>query len=419
MPLSPILQAGWYRIFGFSLLAMRSLSLLWALLALGCWWFLLRIWQMDVQLSVLAVGMIALDYPFVRSAADGRMDMMCAALNIAALVAYFYLRERRLGWAVFASNSLAALSFFTHPNGIFGFVGICIFAAVFDWRRLRWWYLGIAAVPYLVGLGAWGLYIAEAPDIFEVQFRGNSAGRFWGLQTPFAALVAEISTRYFGGSGGLAGLMKAAQSIPYALGAIIVAVTPTLRRNPALKAVLLLVGFEFVYFWLLEGTKLYLYVVHTGPLFMVLLAAALFHLWKSWRVPNWLAATALGLWVLMQIGGVAFVVRRNNFGNEYAPVARYIEETSRPDAVVMGSAELGFELGFNDRLVDDVKLGAVSGKHPDYVVVEERYREWFAYAQEEEPDTYAHIRQLLDQELRPVFKRGAYQVYARPEAPAR
>ncbi len=411
MPLSPLLQAGWYRIFGFSLMVMRSISLLWAIAALGAWWFLLRTWKMDSRMAILAIGLIALDYPFVRSAAHGRMDMMCAALNVLAFAAYFYYRGRKLAQAVFISQIVGACSFLTHPNGIFAPVGILIFALMFDLRRLRLWYVCVAAVPYLIGVGAWGLYIAQAPDIFWIQFGGNSAGRFWGLHDPVGALLSEFYDRYSGGSTGAAGLLKALQSAPYVLASLFVLSTRKLRENPALQAVLCLVAFESIYFWLMEGTKLYLYVVHTSPLFMVLLAASIFNVWETKRMPAWMISGALALWVTMQIGGVGFVARRNDMGKEYKPVVQFLQKHAHSGEVVMGSAELGFRYGF-DGLVDDVKLGATSGKHPNYVVVENRYEGWQQrYAQAREPETYAHIQTVLHDDLRLVFEQGSYKIY--------
>src|ERR1022692_3578433 len=57
------------------------------------------------------------DFVFIMRAADGRMDMMSAALGYAALAAYLVLRNRSLNLAVFSAHSLVVLSGLTHPNG--------------------------------------------------------------------------------------------------------------------------------------------------------------------------------------------------------------------------------------------------------------------------------------------------------------
>lgn len=82
----------------------------------------------------------------------------------------------------------------------------------------------------------------------------------------------------------------------------------------------------------------------------------------------------------------------------------------------MGSAELGFSLGFDRPLVDDVKLGFSTGKRPDFVVMEERYRQWVsAYAREREPETYAFIQRLLRQEMHLAYQHNGYEIYARKQ----
>jgi len=414
MPLSPVTQAAWYNLVGFSLVAMRSLSLLWGGVALGAWWVILRKWKLDPRVTLLAFGFIALDYAFVRSAAHGRMDMMCAALNFSAFAAYVSFRERSLPWAILAGHTLAALSCLTHPNGILGLIGLVILTALFDSARIRWWYVGIAAAPYFVAAGAWSLYIAEDPAIFRIQMSGNTAGRFRGLRDPLEALRAELRDRYLGGATGAVSALRAIQAAPYLLSALLALCTPTVRKHDGLRAILWLSGAEFLYFWLLEGTKLYLYVVHISPLLMILLAAGIVHgLWETWYVPRWVLKSGVAIWVIVQVGGVLYVVRRNDLGKEYVPAIRYLREHAASQALIMGSAELGFQLGFSKGLVDDVKLGFVTGKHPDFVVVERRYREWFEYAKTKEPATYEHIRHLLDNNMRRVYHGGSYEIYSR------
>src|SRR5204863_9578304 len=91
---------------------------------------------------------------------------------------------------------------------------------------------------------------------------------------------------------------------PYAVAVALALATPTVRRHPAVRALLWLVALEFTYFWLFEGTKLYLYVVHISPLCMMLLAATIVNLWRRQsRVPHWLLAAGVVAWAAVQIGG--------------------------------------------------------------------------------------------------------------------
>src|SRR6267143_1229160 len=58
MPLHLVLQAAWYKIFGFSLLTMRSLSLLFGLVALGSWFLIMRALSQSNQVATLTVVLL-------------------------------------------------------------------------------------------------------------------------------------------------------------------------------------------------------------------------------------------------------------------------------------------------------------------------------------------------------------------------
>src|SRR5919205_2717156 len=114
MPLHLVTQAGWYKIFGFSLLSLRMLSAFWGLVALASWFVIMRHLAEDRRIALLTSLLLALDYSFVMGASFGRMDVMCAALGFAGLTAYLTLRERHFAWAVMAGHTLVAASGLTH-----------------------------------------------------------------------------------------------------------------------------------------------------------------------------------------------------------------------------------------------------------------------------------------------------------------
>src|SRR5262249_55412986 len=140
-PGSPLTQAVWYEIVGFGVIAMRALSILWGALALVAWFVIARQLSRSDRVVLLTCGLLVLDYPFIRGAAHGRMDMQSAALGFAAFAVYLTFRERHLTRALLLSHSLAAASFFTHPNGILPFAGLLVLTVLYDLRRLRWYHL--------------------------------------------------------------------------------------------------------------------------------------------------------------------------------------------------------------------------------------------------------------------------------------
>jgi hypothetical protein len=82
-------------------------------------------------------------------------------------------------------------------------------------------------------------------------------------------------------------------------------------------------------------------------------------------------------------------------------------------ASVIGPAELGYQLGFNNALRDDVRLGYYSGLRPQFIVTSGWYRLWFDAAATRDPAIHAYIERLLQRDYRQVLASGEYQVYRR------
>ena len=413
MPLQLVGQAGWFSLVGFGLLQLRAWSVMWGLVGILCWWRIVWILLDDEFLAMLAAGLIAADYTFVRVAAQGRMDMMCAALGLAGICLYLHFRETRLNNAVFCSHAALAAAVLTHPNGILYVFGALVCTATLDIRRLRPAHLLLAAVPYLVGCGAWGLYILEAPDIFRRQFAGNAAGRLSALTSPWAALQSEVRDRYLGLGAGSQHLLKIASVLPYLLGlGGALAISPV-RRNPACRVFILWALGCFVYFWLFESTRLFLYVVHIAPICLVLLVVC-----GDWLVrrrailPRWAAMAGVALFLTIQAGGCVLVARRNNMA-PYTAATRFLEQHVRSGELVMASAEFGIPLGYPDNLIDDQRLGFRTGRRPEYIVLTDRYTEWFDWAARNEPDTSEYIQRLLSRDYHVVFQQGGISVVQR------
>lgn len=157
MPLSHLALAGWFRIFGFGLMSMRSFSLLFGLIALASLFQILRKLNGDSVVALVACALVSVDFAFLRSAANGRMDMMSASLALAASAVFVSLRERSLPLAILLSHTLAAANSITHPNAIFGFLMLALLTLRLDRSRLRWRLVALAGVPYAVALGGWSL----------------------------------------------------------------------------------------------------------------------------------------------------------------------------------------------------------------------------------------------------------------------
>lgn len=423
MPLYLVTQAGWYFLFGFGLFQMRIYSAAWGLLALAAWFVIMKRLALNETIALLTFALLALDYAFIEGASLGRMDMMCAALGFAGYAVYLHLRERNLTRAVLFSQSLVAAAGLTHPMGILEFVGLLFLTLYFDRARLNFRLLGVAAIPYLIGAFGWGLYIAKAPALFIEQFSLNirTGNRLTGFAAPWKGFADEITRRYMVayGLGAHAAehsgpiKLKALVLVAYLIAIIGVLCVRGIREHKGYRALLVLIGFNFVILSILDGQKLSYYLVHLVPLYTAVLAVWIQWCWSKRIVPRPIIALCVCGLLCLQLGGVLYRMRVNTYAKSFAPAAEFVKTHSNENSLIMGSAELGFVLGFHDNLVDDGRLGFYSGKEPDIIVVDESYEAAYAGWRKSSPEVYQYVHRLLTEEFSEVYNQASYKIYVR------
>jgi hypothetical protein len=413
MPANILAQAAWYKAVGFSLFSMRSLSVLFGLAALAAWFQIMESLTGGKKLALLAVALIALDFAFVRSASTGRMDMMSAALNFAAWAAYLRLRERSITLAILVSQSVIVVSGLTHPNGVMGLVGLVFLTLYFDRGKIKPGHVGLAAAPYLIGFACYGLYVIQSPHLFFAQLSGNGGWRFWGITNPLGAIRLEVAERYLSLSAGGSSYLKLPLMLAYAAGVLGAALTREIRGRKGCRALLVIAGLLFAYLTFLEGTKLYLYLVHIAPLYCALLAAWVHHCWVNRTAPRWALAAAVSGLLLLHVAGNAYVIARDSYHTSYLPAVNFLNQNAGRDLSITGTAELGFGLDNWNTLLDDKYLGYYSGRKPDFIVVDNRYRQEHDGVEVKQPEVGDHITRLLTTEYQKVYDHAAYRIYAR------
>ncbi|MBA3439459.1 MAG: glycosyltransferase family 39 protein [Pyrinomonadaceae bacterium] len=422
VPLHLVTQAGWYEIFGFGLLQMRTLSMMFGLVGLLSWYVIMKALSGSEKVALATLTLLAFDYVYVSGSSFGRMDLMCATLGFAALASYLWFRERNLPLAILISHSLVAASGMTHFLGILHLAGLLFFTLYFDRTRLSWRHVPVAAVPYMIGATGWGLYILQSPDDFFAQFSGNAAnsGRLSGFSAPLTAFKAEIAKRYlvaFGlgpRSAGHTGpiMLKILILVAYVMGIIGVVASRRIRQHKGYRALLILTGLYFLIMTILDGQKLAWYLVHIIPLYTAILVVWLQWCWHNRFVPRWMIVLGVCGFVSIQLGGLLYRMKLNTYQKSYAPAVDFLKRNSNENTLVMGTADLGFGLGFDSNLVDDYQLGYRSGKKPDIFVIEEVYEEAISGNKTHRPQLYYHVMRTLQDEYRLVYDQNFYKVYA-------
>jgi 4-amino-4-deoxy-L-arabinose transferase-like glycosyltransferase len=418
MPLNLLLNALGFRVFGFSIFSMRLVSLLWGLIALCAWGVIL--WKLTGQplLTLGSLGLIAVDYHFLLQASDGRMDVMALALGWSGVAAYLLLRERRFPLAVAISQSLTAMAFFTHPNGVMLVLILAATTLYFDRGRVRIATVALAAIPYLAIGAGWALYIAQSPADFLAQFLGNAGGRGPTMTAPLAALRLEISHRYMDSYGMAAwssatGRLNVIPLAMFLVGAVACLMVHEIRQHRGYRLLLIWTAIVVVFLTELEGLKTHFYLIYVTPLYSILLAVAVRWMWLQRPRWRWALAAAMLLFAGLQVLRTPSSDWRNRRQLAYDPAVQYLRGQFHRDTFIMGGAGLIFGLGPDWNVLDDIRLGFDSGKRAEVVVVDPTWDDGILMMQTNSPPVHAFLAQLLATEYREVYNQRGYRILVR------
>ncbi len=418
-PLYPVTQAGWYELFGFSLISLRLYSVAWGLVALASLYVTLKTLSGRRIVALLGVGLLAIDFQFLWAASVGRMDMMCVALGHAAFAAFLYLRTRNFAMAVLVSQSLVMASGLTHPMGAGEFLGLLFLTLYYDHSRIRFSHVALAMIPYVAGAAGWGLYILKDPALFLSQFGGNAAGRFASITSPLETLRLQIFERYlymYGFAPDTQGFshIKILVLIAYVAGLAGALSIRGIRQHKGYRVLLLLAAVCFPGWMMIDRQVQSFYLIHFVMFLVPIFAVSISWLWEQQAVPRWVLAAVVLALAAVQLATVGRRILQNPYKNTYLATTDFLKQKASNSQLIIGSAELAFQLGFHANVVDDYRLGFRSGKKPDFIVIDKnRYDEWIPLLKEQDPPAYRYATGMMEHEFHLLLDRGAYKVYGR------
>lgn len=419
-PMHLLIHTAWLGVFGKTLFSLRFCSLAAAIIALFMWRYLLRHGGVPPVLQGIVIVTIAVDYSLVRTGAEGRTDMLAIAFGLGAWVSYIHFRDRHFNVAILLSQTLVVCGGLTHPMGGIPYLLLILLTMWrnHDWKRLRLAHAGLAALPYLVGAAAWGVYILQEPQTFKRIFVGSSmAGRVGGFfSNPFAAIGDEIKLRYLEPYGwgratsSFALRIKTVIPLVYFAGALAAWLIPAVRRAPHMRFFLPVWSVMIGCLLLLDGQRNGVYLSHVLPLYAILLATVLWWSWERGVVARWAAAVGGCAFLLLQIGGSAYIIFTNPYRNDYLPAVHFVQQQTAPGAYIVGGPEMGFGLGF-DNILDDLTLGYNNHKKPDVIVINARYRNFFDAFKRDKPEIYRFVTDRLQNEYRLAYHEKSFEIY--------
>jgi 4-amino-4-deoxy-L-arabinose transferase-like glycosyltransferase len=423
MPLYFYGLAGWFRVFGVGMLSMRYFSVFWGAILVLAYYLLVRTITANRVIAWVTLLVMVFNYDLI-NLTTSRYDDMAAALGAAGLALYALLRERHLAVAILTANACIAAAAMTHPYGSFALASFIILLLTLERNPLRVNHIALAALPYVIALTCWGLYISRDVAMFTVQFRTNAAAHKSSLLAPFSLIRGELHDRYWilfaGERAGVPVYMrlKLGLLLLYAVSFGGFLLAPKIREDKAARALIACAMVGFVALMLGDGSHLYIYFVHVIGLYSIVVGIWLTHMVSTGHWQRSVSVAILCGLAAFTVASVAYRMRVNSYENAFLKAADYISKHVTDKQLVFAGGEFAFAASFDRHLVDDPQLGYRNHKRPDYIVVGKQYDAKFRREKEERPEVYSYVTRTL-REYRVVFASKAgldyYLVYGSSE----
>jgi dolichyl-phosphate-mannose-protein mannosyltransferase len=410
--------AAWLRIVGFSAFKARAYSIGWSALGLIMLYSILRRFFADRRVAQLASLLLAIDFIFLWSSADGRPEAVTNALMLCSLFAYLSFRERDFSKAVLFSQVLAAAAAFAHPNALFLVLSMLVLVGFFDRKRLRLPHLLLAGAPYIVFACLWGIYILQSPGDFVAQFFPNVgySDRWRGLIRPDVVIADEIHRHMAAYS--LDGLWPGMMNIwmlliPFGyLGALISLFGVRTRTAERERMFTVFAGALILTMTLLNGFKGYFYLIYLVPLYDAALAVWLLRLWRRGGHGKFAAGVLAASFAAIQLTTSFQHIRADEFHKDFEPAIRDVMKSRAAGKSIVGTSALGFGMAFSG-FTDDAREGKYSGLAPDVLVIDRSYRLFASIFEEKEPKVFTHIVDTLTSHYYLASRHGSFWIFER------
>jgi 4-amino-4-deoxy-L-arabinose transferase-like glycosyltransferase len=343
-PLTHIVMAGFFKIFGTNLYSARlpfllsGLACIFLTYLLGC--ELGRPW-----VGLLGAVALATDNLMFLAARTARPESMAAAFAALGVLLYLQSRRKNSGWMALLSGLIVGLGCLVHTNAFAAALSAGVFALLefrwsVVWRPRPWAFVAGLIVPLAIFV-AWGQSDAVHREEFNIVY-----GK--GQQIPVTDIPHGEMVRYrdFLGMGSIR--VNLPINVPTRLHivlALFLAAVVLYRYDRDLLLTTLCLILPAMAWWAYERNMSSRYIATVAPYLSLLLAGAVVSLWKF--KPRWhkvVAACAI-LLLLSQVAGnylLLYIYRQA----DYAAVTRQLRAIIPADAHVY--AAMTFWMAFND-----------------------------------------------------------------------
>jgi len=366
--------AGWFAGFGSTIESYRIFHVWWYLLLVLSW---IRIGGGATTARYvypLVAAAVALNYDIINLGVS-RYDIVCAALNAAALASYVHWREKRFFLAIFAANLCLACSAIIHPYAIFGLIGcVALLLASGDFRRLSVWVVALGLLPYLITFGAWALSITDW-DVFREQRVLAMSTKYPPSGNLLSTLWNDSYIRWWqlfaGWRSGVPAVMKAKTAflVLWVLALILVVPIGSKSGRPVRIAMLAYSCGALLLLPFVDPLHLQIYNIHPIAGLCGVTGVVLAELGERSRNLRTVGVAAMLGVAVFACASIGYRVRARELQQEYEVTAALLRRELTGAQYVIAPASFGFKLGFSKGMRVDQNLKSLeSGSLPLFIV---------------------------------------------------
>jgi hypothetical protein len=116
---------------------------------------------------------------------------------------------------------------------------------------------------------------------------------------------------------------------------------------------------------------------------------------------------------VIEIGGLAYRIRQNNYGKGFQPAANFLRAQATAQSSIAAGSGVAFGLGFPANVIHDPALGYNSGKRFDYIVIDPESAYSIDSSKGRDAKLYDYTMRLLNSDYDRVYDQRSYTIYAR------
>jgi hypothetical protein len=153
-------------------------------------------------------------------------------------------------------------------------------------------------------------------------------------------------------------------------------------------------------------------MIYITPTLAAILAIWLNWLWTRNKLLKLLSLGVLSAVIFIHFGTSLLRIKRDRYHSVYMIAGSFLNQNMQPTDSVTASSEFWFVLNHKGNLIDDYRLGFLTGRKSVFIVIDNlRYMD----GTDTQPAARQHIEKLLQNDYAIVYEDEMYKIYKQKE----